>query len=128
MSSATSVIAALDRALAIAGSDAILRRIYGSGGNLVNSDVGVRVKANAVTEKELESGIAQTDSKVIMSPSQIASAQWPGGELPSRTVPDPTLPRRMDKLIVDGRVRNVEFVEPIRFAGELVRIEMRISG
>lgn len=118
----------LDRFLETDGEDCILRRVYGQAGNTAPSDVTVRAKVMAYSEVELVGGIAQTDSKVILSPSQIAEAQWPGGELPRSSVPDPTLPRRNDKLIVDGRVRNVEFVNPADIGGTLVRIEMRISG
>lgn len=121
-------IAALDAHLAIAGSDIKLRRVVGGAPNLVNVDVTVRAAVRSYQPTELVNGISQTDSKVIISPTQIARAQWPGGELPSATVVDPSLPRRNDKLVVAGRVRNVEAVDPFYIADELVRIEMRILG
>lgn len=126
--SPSEAIAMLDRFLETDGKDCILRRVYGTAGNIIVSDVTVRAKVSAYSETELVGGIVQTDSRVIMSPSQITAAQWPGGELTSSSVPDPTLPRRNDKLIVDGRVRNVEFVNPADIGGTLVRIEMRIAG
>jgi len=121
-------IAMLDRQLAKHGADCILRRIVGTGANTMPVDVTVRARVDAYAKEELVNDIAETDSKVVMSPTQISAAQWPGGELPSLSVVDPSLPRRNDKLVVDGRVRNIEFVDPVTLAGELVRIEMRISG
>ena len=64
---------------------------------------------------------------MIMSPTEIVNAQWPGGERPSLTVADPTLPRMGDRLVVDGRQRTIEAVNPMTVNGELVRIELRIS-
>lgn len=115
----------LDAALKEFGQDAVLRRPVKNGAPI---DVAIRATINSYRENELVSGIAQTDSKVIMSPTEIARAGWPGTEAASLTVADPTLPRRNDKLVVDGRVRNIEFVNPITIGGELVRIELRISG
>lgn len=122
-------IRALDYALAVAGQDILLRRVIGQGTNVQNIDVPLKALVRSYQPVELIGGIAQTDSKVIMSPTEIARAQWPGGEVQSGTVADPTLPRRNDKLIVDGRVRNVEVVNPIVMPGGVrVRIELRISG
>lgn len=125
---ADQAIAMLNGQLALHGEDTVLRRIYGQAGNIAVVDVGVRARVNAFSETELVGGIAETDSKVVMSPSEIAAAQWPGGELPSLTVPNPSLPRRNDKLVVNGRARNIEFVNPVSIGAALVRIELRISG
>ncbi len=122
------LIAALDRHLARAGADIVLRRVVGQAPNLVNIDVTVRAAVRSYQPTELVDGISQTDSFVIISPTHIAAAQWPGGELPSATVADPSLPRRLDRVIIAGRVRNVEVVDPLYVEGELVRIEMRVLG
>jgi hypothetical protein len=123
----SSLIAALDAALAQAGEDAILRRIVGTAPNTINIDVVVRASVRSFQPVELVGGISQTDSHVIISPTQIANAQWPGGELPSPTVANPTLPRINDRLIINGRVRSIQVVDPIYIGGELVRIEMRVQ-
>lgn len=122
-------VAALDGALARSGTDVTLRRVVGAAPNLINIDVDLRAMVRAASAEEIASGIAMTDSIVIISPTEIANAQWPGGELPSATVVNPSLPRPNDKIIIEGRVRNVlSPVKPIYIGEELVRIELRVSG
>ena len=124
-------VAALDQDLQLVGEDVILRRIYGLAPRTNNVDVKVRAAVRTFQPSELLGGINQTDNKVIMSPTQIAEAQWPGGELPSATVVDPTLPRITDRIIIQGRVRTILVVQPIygAFAADgLSRIEMRVLG
>lgn len=122
-------IARLDHSLAQHGEWIILRRIVGTT-NAVNIDVKCRATVNDYAPEELVGGIMQTDSKVIMSPTQITDAQWPGGAaplLPPFNV-DPRVPRINDKVIAGGRIRNISFVNPITVGDELVRIELRIAG
>lgn len=124
-------IGSLDSALAEAGEDIILRRIIGSGNNVQNIDVKCRAKVNAVSVQEIAAGIMQTDQNVILSPTQINNAQWPGGTVP--LVPpfdvDQRVPRTAaDKAIVQKRLRTVAFVDPQFVDGELVRINMRVTG
>lgn len=122
-------IDALDRALAKAGQTIVLRRLYGQAPNVVNVDSpAIPAAVRSPSNEELAAGYAQTDSVVILSPTGIADAQWPGGELPSATVADPSMPRRNDKVVIDVRARNVELVKPFVVGGELVRIEMRVLG
>lgn len=121
-------IADLDDALADYGTDVVLRRVSGTAPNQTNTDVTVRAAVRSYQPNELVGGINQTDSLVIISPTQIAAAGWPAGESASTTVADPTLPRRLDKMIIAGRARNIEVVDPIYLGGELVRIEIRVIG
>src|SRR3954464_11365478 len=120
------LIDALDGALAAVGEDVVLRRIVGTGANVANIDVTCRAAVRSPTAQELRAGFVQTDSVVILSPTQIRAAQWPGG-VPAGTV-HPELPRKGDKLRIQGRSRAVESVNPIFVAGELVRIELRVLG
>jgi hypothetical protein len=127
-------LAALDEALEIAGEDVIIRRIYGQAPRTNNVDVTVRAAVRTFQPSELLGGIAQTDSKVIVSPTDITAAQWPGGEMPSPTVADPTIPKITDRIVIQGRVRTIAVVQPIYMEDEstglreLVRIEMRVLG
>lgn len=121
-------VEALDAALKTAGADIILRRVVGMAPNSINIDVTVRAAVRSYQAAELVGDIKQTDSKVIISPTQIAQAQWPGGELPSSSVADPSLPRKGDRMVIAGRVRNIEVVDPFYVDDELVRIEMRVLG
>ncbi|QCO15525.1 hypothetical protein D3869_09950 [Azospirillum brasilense] len=119
-------MAALDRALAIAGETVVLRRQYGVSPS-VFVDVECRGFVRGYRPEELIGGISQTDIFVILSPTEIERAKWPGGSGLSSTT-DPRVPKKGDKLVVRGALRNVEAAGPIYVRGELVRIEMRVLG
>lgn len=123
------LIASLDAHLRARGTDVTLRRVTGSAPSTTNHDVNVRAAVRSYTAEELVGDVKQTDSHVIISPTQILAAGWPGtGEVASATVADPSLPRRLDKLVIAGRVRAIEAVDPIYVNNELVRVEMRVLG
>jgi hypothetical protein len=113
-------IAALDEALAAVGEDIILRRVNGEDPNTTNVDVTCRAVVRSFEPEELVGGIAQTASRVIVSPSEIEAAGWPGSS--------PNIPRRLDQVIIAGRVRDIEAVDPIHVGSRLVRIELRVLG
>lgn len=122
-------IDALDDALKAAGEEVVLRRIVGLLPNIAKVDVKCRafVRAWRLREEELVSGIDQAVVLVTLSPSEIARAKWPGGELPVAGVA-PSLPRRLDYVIVKNRLRSIQAVEPLFIAGVLVRIDMQVLG
>ena len=128
------LIAALDQALAEAGEDIILRRVIGSAPNQVNIDVVCRARVDAVRAEQIAAGIPATDLNVIISPTQINNAQWPGGTLQPALAPfnlDQSVPRAgtTDKILIGGEApRAVVFVDTQSIGGELVRINLRISG
>lgn len=123
---ALSHINALDRGLSARGEDVVLRRISGSGASITNTDVTCRAVVRGYRPEELGGGIAQGDSQVILSPSEIRASGWPDpGGSPSDAA---SLPRKGDKLIVKGRMRTIEAVAPIQVAGELVRIDLQVRG
>lgn len=126
------LISALDNALAGRGEWFKLRRVVGTGANVANIDVDCygRIDASGVTD--VAAGLKATDLNVIFSPTQINNEQWPGGTIP---IPppfdvDPRVPREngADKAIIRGALRQVVFCKPFFIGGELVRIEMRVSG
>lgn len=120
----------LDKSLAVDGEDFILRRIIGTT-NQVNVDCPCRGFVRRYQPHELIPGvIAQGDSQVIMSPTQIIVAQWPGGQAigASDAALDHRVPRKNDKAVIQGKVRNIETAEPIYLANELVRIELTVRG
>ncbi len=51
-------------------------------------------------------------TKLIMSPTSLTRAAWPG------------LPARDDRLIINGQPNNVETVSPIEVDGVVVRIDL----
>lgn len=120
----------LDDALQESGENVILRRIVGVT-DTVNIDVTVRANVRLVRgPDELVGGIGQDDLRIIISPTQIAAAQWPGGGVdpPAPFNPDRSLPRRGDRVIVKGRMYRVEHANPMAVLGQVVRIEMITKG
>jgi len=124
----------LDDALATDGQTVTLQRLYlGAGGVQIPVSVDCRAAVRSYGAKELVGGITQDQSEVIMSPTQIIAAGWPGPWTPSATEPtkpetDRRVPRKGDKLIIAGKARNVEVPKPIYVDDELVRIELRVLG
>lgn len=112
-------IDALDRALARVGENVVLRRVV-SGSNV---DVTCRAQVRSPAVQEIAAGYQQSDSLMILSPTQILAAGWPG---------DGSLIRgggaSGDKIKIQGRFRNIERASPIYVAGVLVRYELRVIG
>ena len=129
----SALIAALDDALAQVGEDVILRRIVGTSPNQINIDVTCRARVDAVTTAEIAAGLPATDLHVVISPTQINDAKWPGGTiaaLPPFNV-DQRVPRinGVDKMILRGQApRTIAHVAPMFIDGELVRINLRVTG
>lgn len=124
--SPSQALSALDRSLAAHGTDAILRRLVGLGREPTATDVTVRVRLDSYKPEEIDGGVIQGDSRAVLSPTQIAAAGWPG------TIPadgtDAMVPMKNDRLIVKGRVRNIEAATPFYIDGVLVRIELQVRG
>lgn len=107
-------ITALDRALETAGEDMVLQRLYGETPNTQPVKVTVRARPFG--------------GKLILSPTQIAVAQWPGGEVPSEQFPVPSLPRYQDEIISANSKWTVQHCEPFRMDNVLVRLELTLVG
>lgn len=130
MTHAQQEVIELDKSLVVDGEDIVLRRIVGSV-NQTNVDVVCRAFVRRYQAKELIPGsIIQGDSHIIMSPTQIIAAQWPGGEpvVASDAALDRRVPRKGDKVIVQGKPRNIETAEPIYIDTDLVRLELSVRG
>lgn len=124
-------IADLDKTLETDGEWIEIRRLYGT--QLIPVSVTCRAFVRTVTAEELIAGITQESSNIIMSPSEIIAAGWPGPWTPSAAEPvnpgtDRRVPRKGDKAVIKNRVRNVEITKPIYVDDELVRIELRVLG
>ena len=127
------LIAALDQALAMASEDIILRRTVGTAPNQINIDVKCRARVTAASTEQIQAGIPATELNIIMSPTEITAAQWPGGQVPA--LPpfdvDQRIPRAgvTDKVLMRGQApRAITHVDPQIIGGELVRINMRVTG
>ena len=123
-------IAALDIALARAGEDVTLRRITKVSGNPVAKDVVCRAAVRAVSADEIVGTIAQNDLHVIISPTQIVAASWPGPDegTPAGSLVDQRLPRATDKMIIQGKERQVKVPKPIFVGGAWVRTDLVVAG
>ncbi len=124
-------IADLNMSLAADGEWITIRRLFGT--QLVPVNVTCRAFVRPIGNEELQAGIVQESSNIILSPSEIIAAGWPGPWTPSAAEPvnpgtDRRVPRKGDKAVVKSRVRNIEVAKPIYVDDELVRIELRVLG
>lgn len=129
----SALISALDRGLAVAGEDVILRRTVGEDTNVVFVEVKCRARVDAVNDAANAAGLRTSEFSLIISPTQINEAQWPGGSIPQ--VPpynvDQRIPRAnsTDQILMRGETpRTITFVDPKIIGGELVRINLRCVG
>lgn len=117
MTDPASLIADLDEALLDAGEDVVLRRLtLGPNSIQIPFDADVKASIRPLKAEELVGNIDQTWSRVILSPTDVNRAQF---RLPIR---------KNDKIVQDGKVRNVEFPKHIRVQNVVVRIELMVGG
>lgn len=127
----SSLIAALDAGLSAYGEDIILRRVSGSAPSQTNVDVTCRARVDGINTGPSAPGPKEATFEIIISPTQIDVAQWPGDAvLPPLNV-DQRIPRigGPDKIIMRGEnPRTIVFSDPKIINGELVRINLRVAG
>ena len=122
---------ALDAALLDAGEDIIVRRQIAAGTNIANIDVTCRARVDTVGANEIAGTIAVSDLKIIMSPTEILAAQWPGGvpAYPVSNASDPRIPRITDFVVARGKQRQVKMVDPkIIGVDGWCRVNMVVAG
>ena len=128
------LVADLDQALATDGQTVTIQRLFlGAGGVQIPVSVDCKAAVRPYGAKELVGGITQDQSEVIMSPTQIIAAGWPGPWTPSSVEPtqpatDRRVPRKGDNCVIAGKPRNIEIAKPIYVDDALVRIELRVLG
>lgn len=122
-------IEALDRSLARSGEDVILRRIVGTTAQ-VNIDCRARAHVHGYEPSQIAGTIIQGDSHVILSPTDIDRAQWPGGQPVTSPPPavDPRIPLPDDRVIIQGQSRVVIAAKPVVRDNVLVRIDLQVRG
>lgn len=110
-------IAMLDRQIAEHGQTVAIQRIVGTGPTATGQGGDVQIAAHVRTlrEDELIAGMTQNDLMVIVSPTALVA--WPFG-----------LPAKGDKVVIDGRGHNIELPQPIKLAGTLVRLNLKVKG
>jgi hypothetical protein len=121
---------ALNAALARSGEDIILTRTVRRSGSDVAVPVTCRAVVRALKAEEVVGNFQMSDQIVILSPSQMFAASWPGqdDDIPVGSTVDHRIPRAND--IVRARGRDMRVILPKSFFvnGELVRIELVVRG
>lgn len=117
------LIAALDRALALAGEDVILRRTVGDDdASAVVYDVTCRARVDGIDNTINAAGLRVSEFNLIISPTQLSNDEtWPGGIIPRVNSTDQVILR-------SEPARTIVFVDPKVIGGELVRINLRCVG
>lgn len=117
----------LDASLAADGEWINLQRLTGT--VLIPFKVDCIAFVRGYAAVDLIASIVQRQRKVIMSPTQIIRAGWPGpNSSATPTAKDRRIPIKGDKVIVGGGPCSVEEAGGINLDGDLIRIEMRVLG
>jgi hypothetical protein len=119
--------AALDRAIARAGQMVRLTRTIGTIPNQTFITADVPAIVRAYRTEQLIGTITQGDSNVILSPSDIERAGWPGGTPPTNGT-DARVPKTTDSVVFLGRSCKIIAVKPLYIRGELARIDLQVRG
>jgi hypothetical protein len=107
-------IAMLDRQIAKHGQPVVLRRVVA---NAAATEATVSAFVRGYKPDELVAGIVQGDTLVTLSPTSVAGTPF-----------SPAVPRRGDKVLIDGRLRSVELADPVSIAGVMVRLNLQVRG
>lgn len=106
----------LDRQIREHGQDIALVRLVPDADDLERPH---RAFVRGYRPDEMVGGLQQGDTLVTLSPT---------GLPPEFADTDANRLARNDLIRIDGRLRNVEFVEPVRIAGRLVRMNLTVRG
>ena len=117
-------IAQLDDMLLKHGEDVLLKRRVSGG---PDAEVTCRALVRGFKAEKIVGTITQLDLNVVISPTQILAAGWPGGGAPSAPA-DPSLPRVSDFMVIKGRERQVKMSDPIYLHGQWVRCNLVVAG
>ncbi|MBS7696266.1 MULTISPECIES: hypothetical protein [unclassified Chelatococcus] len=103
------MIADLDAILAEDGTDIVFRQIHKA--PTPHVDTPIKGHVRDVDSSENGNGVAVARSVVIISPTGL-----------------PAIPKRLDQILVDGKVRTVQLPRVKRVQGQVVRIELDCEG
>ena len=110
------MIAALDRALRMAGRSLILRR-YRSGSD-EKDDHTVLATVSGFRPEQLVGDIDPAGSAFVISPTSFPTGWAPGERWPVKG----------DFLVVDGRERKIEWIDPRVIGDTIVRFDGGLEG
>lgn len=106
----------LDRQIAAHGEEITLRRVLPNAAALEASMRGV---VRGYRPEQITDGITLGASQVILSPTALMGTPFEAEE---------NWPRKNDRIIIDGRVRNIEAPNPIKINDVLVRFNLQVAG
>lgn len=117
------LIDALDAGLAANGESVRLMRMATPPATGILMEVACMavMRGYAPSEVAAGSGITQQDQVMIVSPSSLVAAGWPGAGLSP-------VPRKGDRVVTATGVMAVQAASGISVGGELVRIEAQVRG
>lgn len=122
------LVAQLDAFLADQGEDVILRRETDG----APIDVACKARVDALSTAQVAAGITATELNVVLSPTPITAAGWPGTSTPAAPFNvDQRIPVMggADKILMRGAApRTITFVDAKIIGGKLVRINLRVTG
>lgn len=118
----------LRRVIGMSRRPIVLRRISeAGGGSFGNVDLPLLASVRPGPSRELNGTITQSDDIVTINANDVRHAGWPW-VLRDGSQYDDWLPKRGDRVIINGRVKTVMAVE-IRFVhGEPARIDLVARG
>lgn len=110
----------LERQIAKNGQTVTLRR-------LPSTDITLRASVRSSTATELVAGLSQGESLVIVSPTQIDAASWPGTQEAGKADIRVPSKNRGDIVVVNNQPRAVQNANPFYIDDRLVRIEILVK-
>lgn len=123
-----SAIAMLDRQLAAHGEDVVLQRVTGTTNQAVfSANCRARLLQPSPTTP-LAAGLVQDNLRYILSPTDIDAAQWPGPAVLPAPSGDRRIPRKGDRLIVQGIARTIQNATARIIDGTVVGVEIDFTG
>jgi hypothetical protein len=113
-------IAMLDRQIARNKQTVTLRK-------LPSTDITVPALVRSSTATELIGGLTQGESLVIVSPTQINAAGWPGVQEAGKSDVRVPSKNRGDSVVINNQNRVVQNANPFYINDVLVRIEIVVK-
>ncbi|MDB5358854.1 MAG: hypothetical protein JWO51_151 [Rhodospirillales bacterium] len=114
----------LDRLLVENGQDVTLSRVVSGATSSVVCRC--RVRGGDTVASDGHFGKAQGEFRLILSPTEINAAGWPGGT-PVGAI-DQRVPVNQDHAVINGHVRTVQVATGFYMDNVLVRIEALVVG
>jgi hypothetical protein len=127
-------LARLDRFLKRHGEPVWLQRQVGTAGAITRVRVEIKAWVKSMMEDQMIASITQQNYMVIVSPTELFKAKWPGGQPPSPDTfgiidaSDRRIPETTDAIYIRGKPRTIKNVQPVFDGGSCIRIELNCVG